>query len=247
MKTVSFNKELIIANSLFTTIFNDIKISRFNKTGQITQTILVPVKYGDRSRLIKSVQNKSKNIVFPIITYKRTAIARFSERSSNLNDEILINSSDPTKRPPVPIELEFELNVYSNLLSDEDQIIQNIIPYFNNHIFISWDHPYTTKTIHNKVVWDGSFSNDKDADIEDSDIVKNISTATFKMYTWLFAGTTDQEINSSLIKTVKFSILNEAGDEINGGLIPVEYSENIDEVCDITKVYSRTSDTIVYP
>lgn len=193
MKSVqSYNKELRIATAQFIDVFNNIKIYRFNNLDEITKEITVPCKYGAKSIAMKSLMEGLKsNPTLPAISIIRTNFTADPDKLFNIHREILLNednSYDPTLKQPVAIDINFELNVFSLNPFDDEQILQNFIPFSMPNFYVAWKHPYTKETLKSQVIWDGSVSTEYPVEYQSESKPLIVSTTSFIYKTWMFAG-----------------------------------------------------------
>ena len=191
MKTYSYNKELLIATAQFKDVFNNIQIFRFDNADAVTDTIDVPIKYGSRSIAIKSIVDPKKNVLLPVISFNRTGLSVDPERLFNFNNDLLTQpdgDKDPTLNHPIPVSITFELFIYTMYPDDDDQIIQNFIPFSMPNFYVAWKHPYTNETMKSQVIWSGDISTEYPIDYDTTGEPRIITNTSFTYKTWLFAG-----------------------------------------------------------
>jgi hypothetical protein len=126
----------------FMDVFNDIQVKRLTPDGKcIDKLIHVPIKLSVKEKFWYWLQERKDDEVLPMITVWLTTIDYATERQVNSFFEIC-KSSDNTaltyeKFPhPVPYNFTFSMNIWSLYLSDIDQILEQILPFFGPHIFI---------------------------------------------------------------------------------------------------------------
>ena len=192
MKTYSYNKELLIATAQFKDVLNNIEIHRFNGATEITNTIKVPIKYAAKSIALKEITDRKKNVAFPVMAFARTGFAVDNERLFNFNNNKLVEQDhiiDHTLNQPIPIDIQFELSIFSIYPSDDEQIMQNFIPFSMPNFYIAWKHPYTEETLKSQVIWDGQITTEYDSIEYDGESKQRItSTTSFIFKSWLFPG-----------------------------------------------------------
>ena len=124
----------------FGTIFNNIQIVKKNSSGQITQSMKVPLAYGPKQKFLTRIRedaslNKSTAITLPRLAFEISSIsydpARKLNRITNLKK---VSSSSKSKLEsqfmPVPYNMDFQLFVMSKSGDDALQIIEQILPFF---------------------------------------------------------------------------------------------------------------------
>ena len=130
-------RKVIVA---FGTMFNNIHLVRKNNSGDIVQTMKVPLAYGPREKflvrlredadLTKQVAITLPRIGFEInnLTYdparKMSRIQRFKKVKSTTTKQL------DTQYMPVPYNLDVELYIMAKNSDDALQIVEQILPYF---------------------------------------------------------------------------------------------------------------------
>lgn len=189
MKFISYNRELNIATSQVIDVFNNIRIKRWN--GQSLQkTILVPCVYGNRSRVLKSLENRNKTLKVPMISVNKTNLSRDVARVHSVNDGLFFSGTNfnLNDNVGVPINIEFEVSIITKYESDLDQIISNFIAMMNPDIYVSWPNPKGQGNIKSQIVWEGDMSIEYPEDISETEPWRVIGTASFTYKTWMFPG-----------------------------------------------------------
>ncbi len=202
MEVRSYSKEVKIANILFMNIFNDIKIYRYNKKGEIQRNkeILVPVLYGNTSSIIKEFKNSNHNLTLPIISVLRGDTIRDIDRVCDTNNiasmlfspDITSNNYDPRYLRPNPVNIEYELNIWARTEEDLNQIESNFIGWFKPSVFISWLHPFDrTKVLRSLIVWSGTISHELSTELDGSELESYKASTNFTFKTYAFIGDSD--------------------------------------------------------
>jgi hypothetical protein len=189
MKFISYNREFNIATKQFADVFNNIRIKRWN--GQSLQkTIHVPCVYGNRSRILKSLENRNKTLQLPMISFNKTSLVRDTARVHSVNDGLFFsgNGFNLNENMAVPMNLEFEVSIITKYESDLDQIISNFIAMMNPDIYVSWPNPKGQGNIKSQVIWEGDISIEYPEDIGETEPERIIATANFTYKTWIFPG-----------------------------------------------------------
>jgi hypothetical protein len=194
MKNVqSYNKELRIATAQFLDVFNNIKIQRYDKNFESSKEITVPCKYAPRSIALKSLMEGLKsNPTLPAIAVTRTSFNVDAEKVFNIHRELTLQPDsgiDYTLYQPVAVDINFEMNVFSLNPNDDDQIVQNFIPFSMPNFYVAWKHPYTKETLKSQVIWSGDISTEYPVEYQETDDPVIVSTTSFVYKTWIFAGT----------------------------------------------------------
>jgi hypothetical protein len=126
----------------FLDAFNDIQVKRLEPdSSTVRELIRVPVKLAVKEKFWYWLQERKDDEVLPMITAWLSTIDYASDRQVNTFYE-LCTSTDPEtgtyeKFPhPTPYNFTFAMNIWSLYLSDIDQILEQILPFFAPHIFI---------------------------------------------------------------------------------------------------------------
>lgn len=214
MKQFSYNKEIKIATAQLIDVFNNIVVSRRDSKGNLQKKISVPCLYGARSRILKSLENRSANIKLPILAITITGLSRNRERVHSVNEGLIFQTHDPPTlnyeirhNAGIPIDIEYELSIIAKYQDDIDRIISNFSVNMNPDIYVVWSYPYATSStdskIKSQVVWNGNFSIDYPTDISETDPYRIVATTSFTYKTWFFPGTGISSIaTSGLIKYI---------------------------------------------
>ena len=124
----------------FGTIFNNIQIVKKNSSGQITQSMKVPLAYGPKQKFLTRIRedaslNKSTAITLPRLAFEISSISYDPARKLNRITKLKkVSSSSKSKLEsqfmPVPYNMDFQLFVMSKSGDDALQIIEQILPFF---------------------------------------------------------------------------------------------------------------------
>ena len=124
----------------FGTIFNNIQIVKKNSSGQITQSMIVPLAYGPKQKFLTRIRedaslNKSTAITLPRLAFEISSISYDPARKLNRITKLKkVSSSSKSKLEsqfmPVPYNMDFQLFVMSKSGDDALQIIEQILPFF---------------------------------------------------------------------------------------------------------------------
>ncbi len=126
--------------TLFGTLFNDIRITREDSSGNNYQTLRVPIGYGPKQKALARLDqdpnlNRKYAVLLPRMAFELTNMNYASERKlQTINRNRAIDSTDPTKQKyqynPVPYDLMFSLYILSKNAEDGTRILEQILPFF---------------------------------------------------------------------------------------------------------------------
>ena len=123
----------------FGTLFNDIHIIRKDSSGNIIQSMKVPLAYGAKQKFLTRLREdpsltKTVAITLPRIGFEIGQIAYDSTRKLNKIQKVKKAGSAgnkvDTQYMPVPYNIDFELYAMSKNSDDALQIVEQILPYF---------------------------------------------------------------------------------------------------------------------
>lgn len=135
--------------SVFGTLFNKIPIKRFNDEGEVTDTIVVPIKYAPKSKWYQAVFSDTRSnrdtdeqghpsspiaIRPPQMGFELNSMMYAPERKLNRMAEIQkgdVSGTHMRGRTGAPYNLEYTLYIFANKTPDWSQIIEQIVPHFN--------------------------------------------------------------------------------------------------------------------
>jgi len=124
---------------MFGNMFNDIKISRFDRNGNRVQIIKVPIAYGPREKYLARLTedpnlNRPVAIQLPRLSFEITSMNYSPTRTLNkLQRNTAIGSTDDilaSQFAPVPYDINVSL--YGMFANNEDavQVVEQILPFF---------------------------------------------------------------------------------------------------------------------
>ena len=124
----------------FGTMFNNIQLVRKDNSGNIIQTMKVPLAYGPRDKYLVRLNEdadlgKSVAITLPRIGFEINNLSYDSTRKLNRVQKFKKVKAGNSKQldtqyMPVPYNLEFSLYIMAKQSEDALQIVEQILPYF---------------------------------------------------------------------------------------------------------------------
>lgn len=141
----SLRKYIIV----FGTVFNDIYINRTNNTGEIIQTLKIPLTYGPKDKVLARLEqnpemNNQVGIVLPRISFEMTSMEYDTTRKLNTLNKLTKQSAtagtdDEVKYQyqPVPYDMKFEMSILVKNAEDGTRIVEQIVPYFTPDFTVS--------------------------------------------------------------------------------------------------------------
>jgi len=134
--------------AIFGTLFNNIRIDEVDSSGNITETIKVPISYGPREKFLARLTDNPTGsakvaITLPRLAFEITSIQYAPSRKlQTLNKTVSkqnINGQNVYKKvfSPAPYDIGIKLQILSKTMEDGLRIIEQILPYFTPEWTIS--------------------------------------------------------------------------------------------------------------
>ena len=125
----------------FGSIFNNIQLVKKDNSGNVTQTMKVPLAYGPKQKWLSRLQQdpnltKKVAVTLPRIGFEISGLSYDSSRKLNkmVKAKKVADGTDKEQMKhgfmPVPYNVEFELFIMSKNSDDALQILEQILPYF---------------------------------------------------------------------------------------------------------------------
>lgn len=129
-------RKMVVA---FGTLFNDIRLVRYNKAGTIEiERIVVPLQYSQKEKFYQRITQdpeltREVQLTLPRMSFELTNVTYDPLRKRNLFSESFSAESATTVKAlrTTPYDFEFTLNIYVRNVEDGTQIVEQILPYFN--------------------------------------------------------------------------------------------------------------------
>ena len=124
---------------MFGSMFNDIDISRYDKTGARIQSIRVPIAYGPKEKFLARLRqdpglDRAVATQLPRMSFEVTDMAYAPTRTLNkLNRNTSLGGTDnslTSQFTPVPYDINITLSAMFANNEDAVQVVEQILPYF---------------------------------------------------------------------------------------------------------------------
>ena len=125
---------------LFGTLFNNVYINRQLNSGQIAQTIKVPLTYSPKEKMLARLKgdpnlNRPVAMTLPVMSFEILGMEYDPTRKLNtINKFVNIKNTDKSQQKfqynPVPYNIQFNLNIMVKNAEDGNRILEQILPYF---------------------------------------------------------------------------------------------------------------------
>ncbi len=193
MKYRSYNRELRTSTAQLLDVFSSVVIDRRDNQNNIQKLINVSCVYGNRSRILKSLENRNKTLKLPLISISMGNLSRDGSRVHDTHNGIINQRQEwkfnPIYNTPVPINIEYEMTIVTKLHEDMDQIISNFIPFTNPDFYVVWPNPKNPAiNLKSQIVWNTDMNIQFPNEITENDPYRFTATTTFTYKTWMFPG-----------------------------------------------------------
>lgn len=125
----------------FGNLFNNIHIDRLNSSGEVIQTLKVPLSYAPRQKFLARIEaeptlpNERFQTVLPRMAFEMVGIQYDpSRRISIVQQNRAVNTTTTTlntQYAPSPYNIDVNLYAYVKNQDDGLQIVEQILPFFN--------------------------------------------------------------------------------------------------------------------
>ena len=163
----------------FGSIFNNIQLVKKDNSGNVTQTMKVPLAYGPKQKWLSRLNQdpnltKKVAVTLPRIGFEISGLAYDPSRKLNKMIKVKKHADGADKDQlksgfmPVPYNVDFELFIMSKNSDDALQILEQILPYFQPEYTVTLrevpeldivrDVPVTLNSISYEDSYEGDFS-----------------------------------------------------------------------------------------
>jgi len=197
---------------MFGNMFNDLEVGRYDNSGQLIQSLQVPISYGPKEKFLARLRedpglNKPFSTVLPRLSFEITNLSYDATRTYNKMNRILQTTSggDILKTQHTPTPYDIDIVLYGMFANNEDavQVVEQILPFFRPE----WTHSVKITSDMNEyfdvptVLNDMSIEDSYDSDFETRRAI--IYTFNFTIKGYMFGPVT----NKGVIKRSKITAI----------------------------------------
>jgi len=189
----------------FGTMFNDINLVRKNSSGDVIQTMKVPLAYGPKQKWLARLREdpnltKKVAVTLPRLGFEIQNISYDPSRKLNSIQKFKkVNSSTDGKTMsqqylPVPYNMDFELYAMAKNSDDALQIVEQIVPFFQPDYTVTLNDNSEMGTTRDVPI---VLTNISYEDSYESDMITRrsiIYTLSFTAKFYLYGPVTDQKV-----------------------------------------------------
>lgn len=130
---------------MFGNMFNDISIDRFDSSGNIIQSLVVPIAYGPSEKFLTRLRedanlDREVAITLPRLSFEVTNMQYSPDRTQNKMHNLSARGSgaDVLASSATPIPYDINISLYGMFATQEDavQVVEQILPFFRPE----WTH-----------------------------------------------------------------------------------------------------------
>lgn len=204
MKQFYYYKSLRKTIIQFLDLFNDINVARYEEDGStVIKYVKVPLKFAGKEKIWHWWYDRKDDAMLPIMSATLVSVDYAMDRQvSRLTN--LVKSVSPSAGGleqflnPIPYNLGFTLNIWSLYMSDADQILEQILPYFSPNVTIRINIPEVGGSFDVKVIFQ-SCTPDVTQEIGDDENRMILWNLDFLVHTYLFQPVKDPGLIKEII------------------------------------------------
>jgi hypothetical protein len=200
MKNFFYLKALRRTIIQFLDIFNNIRIGKYDANGNVTKYVNVPVKLAGKDKTWMWLRDQKQEKITPMISAQMTGVTFSEERAAGRHEYVntaLDNNVLTRYLNPVPYDLDFSVGILGQYMVELDQILEQILAYFNPYVFIRIDIPEIGANYEVKVISQSS-SLDFPVTMGEEDYRLLTWTLPFTIQTYLFRPAVDVSVIEKL-------------------------------------------------
>lgn len=217
----------------FLNIFRNIRVAKYDENGNFAQYVTLPIKNANKEKFYYWLKDRKHEKRFPILGVSMAGIELDRNRLANKKYESYFTTSDTTGSKTMkeyynisPWTITYNVEIVSLYVIEMDQILEQILPYFNPENFVRVNIPEIENTINVKVLMLGATKNG-DTTIDMGDYRYVSWSLTFQAQTYLFRPIKDvsmvEEVQTYMFPTMPPSaeyeliLTNNEGSKITDG------------------------------
>jgi len=127
----------------FLNIFNNIKVYKYNTDDTVNREITVPLKLAGKQKFYYWLYHgEQKTKKYPMMAAAPKSFDKaVGDRGKNRKLTFKAPELDKIIRPPVPYNIGFELNFVTNYIDEANQILDQILPFFDPYVITTVSIP----------------------------------------------------------------------------------------------------------
>lgn len=182
----------------FLDTFNDIQVARYHpNTTTVRKYVEVPIKLWSKEKAWKWLNERKDDESLPIMNVEMNSIDYASDRQTD--PKFTFNTATPSAGTvtkvlsPIPYNIGLSLHIWTKYMIDADQILEQILPFFNPYIVLKINIPELSTTYEVKVVLQSAMP-EIEAEMDDEDYRVIKWTLDFLVHATFFKPTESAKI-----------------------------------------------------
>ena len=187
----------------FLNIFDNIKVHRYDESSP--KDIKVPLKIAPKRKFYLWLNDRKFEKHYPIMAGSLNSISLDTQRQTNANHEFKIGKrdlEDPSEifkiLNPIPYNFSFSLTIATKYLTDMDQIVEQIIPFFSPFVIFRLSFPEIDMNVNVRLKLD-SINLDTSEELGMEQIKTYASSLDFTCESFVFVPVTDEKLIKKII------------------------------------------------
>lgn len=132
----------------FGELFTGITIQKRSASGEVLQSYEVPIEYSPKNKWISRLREQEDlmanqvKITLPRAAFEMTDIRYAPDRKIGVNGTYAIGNINGMRGKiyaPTPYDMEFQLYIMTKDQDDAQQVVEQVIPYFNPFLTINYE------------------------------------------------------------------------------------------------------------
>lgn len=122
----------------FLNIFDDLKIAKYDKQGNINKYVDVPIKFMPKSKFYSWVNERTHEKRYPCIGVEIVGIEYDNQRHTGKHEKVHLSVTDDSvtyQQSPIPYNITFDMHIATEYISEMDQLVEQILPFFDPFVF----------------------------------------------------------------------------------------------------------------
>jgi hypothetical protein len=184
-------RKLVLA---FGSLFNEIYLSKFDESNNVTEKVRVPITYGPKEKFLRKLRedntitdNQHVQITLPRLGFDITTYLYDPTRKVNKLKNIAkqINGTEYSMWSEVPYNINFNLYLFTRNVTDTLQIVEQILPNFAPDFTVSLNmNPLSSKVDVPFVLNSVATNEDFEGDFSTRRLITSVFDFTAKTYVY---------------------------------------------------------------
>jgi hypothetical protein len=190
----------------FLDIFKNVRIARYDSQGTLTGYKKIPLMFGPKEKVWYWLHQRKRDEMLPILSVILNSIENDISRQTNKMRKIIesktISTGDINRFiNPIPYNIGFTVSVWSLHMVDVDQVLEQILPFFNPNMFTRINIPELDATLDVKVVF-LTCAPDVSPEMSDEDVRVVKWNMDFIVQSYLFQPLTSTKLITKVIQKI---------------------------------------------